>query len=71
MQANFNDDIVGTGSNQPYSKMNEHTIRLFGAGTNYLTWPADLIAELIGIGGEYVTFFLVFKEWCMLTILQE
>lgn len=51
MEANLNNDIVGTGSNEPYESINEHTIRLFGAGTNYIT-NTSIADVLISIGGE-------------------
>ena len=51
VEANLNNDIVGTGSNEPYDSINEHTIRLFGAGTNYLT-NTSIADVLISIGGE-------------------
>lgn len=46
VQANFNNDIVGSGSNAPYDPVNKHTIRLFTGGTSYLpTLPANILAE--------------------------
>ncbi|KAF2231702.1 peptidase M28 [Viridothelium virens] len=51
VEANLNNDIVGTGSNEPYDPVNEHTIRLFGAGTNYLT-NTSIADVMISIGGE-------------------
>ncbi|KAI9694842.1 MAG: hypothetical protein M1822_000458 [Bathelium mastoideum] len=51
VEANLNNDIVGTGSNEPYESINEHTIRLFGAGTNYLT-NSSIADVTISIGGE-------------------
>ncbi|TAQ83136.1 hypothetical protein B7494_g8539 [Chlorociboria aeruginascens] len=53
VQANFNDDIVGSGSNAPFDSLNQHTIRVFGAGTDYLFLPSDqssLIDEIIATG---------------------
>ncbi|CZR63558.1 related zinc metalloprotease PTRG_04977 [Phialocephala subalpina] len=50
VQANFNDDIVGSGSNVPFSPQNQHTIRIFGAGTDYLTINSSIIKEIISTG---------------------
>lgn len=50
VQGNFNDDIVGSGSNAPFDPLNQHTIRIFGAGTDYLTLPTDVIEEIISTG---------------------
>jgi hypothetical protein len=50
VQANFNNDIVGSGSNAPFDPLNQHTIRIFGAGTDYLTLPANVIKEIISTG---------------------
>ena len=50
VQANFNDDIVGSGSNAPFNNLNQHTIRVFGAGTDYLTLSTDVIDEIITTG---------------------
>lgn len=53
VEANFNNDIVGTGSNEPYDPINNKTIRLFGAGTSFLAKEsASQIATRISIGGE-------------------
>jgi hypothetical protein len=50
VEASFNDDIVGSGSNAPFNPLNQHTIRVFGAGTDYLTLPDDVITEIIDTG---------------------
>ncbi|KAE8440627.1 hypothetical protein EG329_007011 [Mollisiaceae sp. DMI_Dod_QoI] len=50
VQANFNDDIVGSGSNAPFSPQNQHIIRVFGAGTDYLTINSSIIREIITTG---------------------
>lgn len=50
VQANFNDDIVGSGSNAPFDALNQRTIRVFGAGTDYLTLPTEIITEIIDTG---------------------
>lgn len=53
VEANFNNDIVGTGSNEPYDPINNRTIRLFGAGTSYLPKEsASQVATRIATGGE-------------------
>jgi hypothetical protein len=49
-QGNFNDDIFGIGSNALFDQLNQHAIRIFGAGTNYLTLPARTITEMITTG---------------------
>jgi hypothetical protein len=38
---------VGSGSNAPFDPLNQHTVRVFGAGTDYLTLPARIITEII------------------------
>ena len=51
VQGNFNDDIVGSGSNAPFDPLNKHTIRIFGAGTDYLTaLSAPVVAEFTATG---------------------
>ena len=58
VEGNWNNDIVGTGSSQPFSPINNHTVRLFGASAAYpLSTTNDTEAldnlELLGeIGGE-------------------
>lgn len=52
VEANFNNDIVGTGNNEPFNPVNQHTIRLFGAGTDYLATSETYTEVLISIGGE-------------------
>jgi hypothetical protein len=49
-QGNFNNDIVGSGSNAPFAPLNQHTIRVFGAGTDYLTLLAAIVEEIILTG---------------------
>jgi len=50
VQGNFNDDIVGSGSNAPFDPLNQYTIRVFGAGTDYLTLADDIVTEIIDTG---------------------
>jgi hypothetical protein len=53
VQGNFNNDIVGTGSNAPFDPINNHTIRIFGAGTDKLVapaFPASVISTFIQAG---------------------
>lgn len=50
VQANFNNDIVGSGSNAPFAAQNQHTIRIFGAGTDYLYINSSVIKEFITTG---------------------
>ena len=50
VQGNFNDDIVGSGSNAPFNPLNKHIIRIFGAGTDYLTLPTNVVTEIISTG---------------------
>lgn len=58
VEGNWNNDIVGTGISQPFSPINNYTIRLFGASAAYpLSITNDTEAlenlELLGeIGGE-------------------
>ena len=58
VEGNWNNDIVGTGTSQPFSPINNYTIRLFGASAAYpLSTSNDTAAlenlELLGeIGGE-------------------
>ena len=35
VEGNWNNDIVGTGSSQPFSPINDYTVRLFGASAAY------------------------------------
>lgn len=39
-----------TAANAPFDVLNQHTIRIFGAGTDRLTLPAEIIAEFISTG---------------------
>lgn len=50
VQGNFNNDIVGSGSNAPFDPLNQHTIRVYGAGTDWLTLPAEVVQEFISTG---------------------
>ena len=58
VEGNWNNDIVGTGTSEPFSPINNYTIRLFGASASYpLSISNDTDAldnlELLGeIGGE-------------------
>lgn len=51
---------VGSGTNAPFNALNQHTIRVFGAGTDRLTLPADVIAEFISTGYQDGTKYLPF-----------
>ncbi len=52
VEANFNNDIVGTGHYDPFYPINNYTIRLFGAGI-YPTLESDAtVLFRVGIGGE-------------------
>lgn len=42
--------IVDSGSNGPFHPMNQHTIRIFEANTNYVTLPTEIIQEIITTG---------------------
>ncbi|KAF2093295.1 Zn-dependent exopeptidase [Rhizodiscina lignyota] len=51
VQGNFNNDIVGSGSNAPFSPLNQHTIRIFSGGTEFLPLlDPDLVDELLSTG---------------------
>ena len=53
VEGNWNNDIVGTGSNEPSAPINNNTIRLFGASYSYpQTVSASAFRELSIIGGE-------------------
>ena len=58
VEGNWNNDIVGTGTSQPFSPINNYTVRLFGASAAYpLSTTNDAAAlttvELLGeIGGQ-------------------
>ena len=53
VEGNWNNDIVGTGSSQPFSPINNYTIRLFGASALYPLLDTDDELETLGeIGGE-------------------
>ena len=53
VEGNWNNDIVGTGSFQPFSPINDYTIRLFGASILYPAISSTSTLSQIGnIGGE-------------------
>ena len=53
VEGNWNNDIVGTGSSQPFSPINDYTIRLFGASLLYPATQTLAALESLGeIGGE-------------------
>ncbi|KAL9082440.1 MAG: hypothetical protein Q9159_006429 [Coniocarpon cinnabarinum] len=56
VQANFNNDIVGTGMSQPFSPINNNTVRLYGASILYPNSTgissAAQLSEIGNIGGE-------------------
>ena len=53
VEGNWNNDIVGTGSSQPFSPINDYTIRLFGASLLYPATQTLASLENVGIiGGE-------------------
>ena len=53
VEGNWNNDIVGTGSSQPFSPINDYTIRLFGASALYPLVENSTQLEVTGeIGGE-------------------
>lgn len=53
VEGNWNNDIVGTGAFQPFSPINNYTIRLYGASYAYpQTVPASELTQLSIIGGE-------------------
>jgi hypothetical protein len=53
VEANLNNDIVGTGANTPFDPINNYTIRLFGASILYPNVSSAALDNEIGIiGGE-------------------
>ena len=53
VEGNWNNDIVGTGSFQPFAPINNYTIRLFGASYTYPQSVTSTYLQQIGIvGGE-------------------
>ena len=53
VEGNWNNDIVGTGSSQPFAPINDYTIRLFGASPLYPLTQNVTDLEVIGeIGGD-------------------
>ncbi|KAL9110291.1 MAG: hypothetical protein Q9227_005198 [Pyrenula ochraceoflavens] len=50
VEGNWNNDIVGTGSSSPFSPINNHTIRLFGASLLYPASPIATSSYLSNIG---------------------
>ncbi|KAK5132783.1 hypothetical protein LTR08_008668 [Meristemomyces frigidus] len=53
VEGNWNNDIVGTGSSQPFAPINEYTIRLFGASILYPNVSSDSYIQEIGIIGGW------------------
>lgn len=58
VEGNWNNDIVGTGTSAPFSPINNHTIRVFGASAAYPFTSRNATAELLDleiigeVGGE-------------------
>jgi len=53
VEGNWNNDIVGTGTYEPFQPVNKYTIRLFGASLYYPNASsASLLTETAIIGGE-------------------
>lgn len=50
VQGNWNNDIVGTGASAPFSPINNHTVRLFGASILYPSSNATSAASVGEIG---------------------
>lgn len=48
VEGNWNNDIVGTGKSSPFSAINDHTIRLFGASLLYPNATTAAYADTIG-----------------------
>lgn len=51
VEANFNNDIVGTGQFSPYSPINNYTVRLFGASILYPNASTAAYTQRIGTIG--------------------
>jgi Zn-dependent M28 family amino/carboxypeptidase len=53
VEGHWNNDIVGTGKNEPFAPINDHTIRLFGASIYYPN-VTDSATELeVGLTGGW------------------
>ncbi|QIW99511.1 hypothetical protein AMS68_005029 [Peltaster fructicola] len=53
VEGNWNNDIVGTGKFQPFSPINDYTIRLFAASILYPNVTSPSLSAILGeIGGE-------------------
>lgn len=48
VEGNWNNDIIGTGTSQPFEPINNYTVRLFGASILYPN--ASTAAEITDIG---------------------
>ena len=53
VEGNWNNDIVGTGGSQPFSPINNYTIRLFGASIYYPNASSGATDETYGIIGGW------------------
>lgn len=53
VEGNWNNDIIGTGHNAPFTAINDYTIRLFGASIYYPNASSAALGEEIGIIGGW------------------
>lgn len=53
VEGNWNNDIIGTGLSQPFSPINNYTVRLFGASIYYPNASTSEIEETYGIIGGW------------------
>ncbi|KAI0484063.1 peptidase M28 [Xylariaceae sp. FL0804] len=53
VEGNWNNDIVGTGKNQPTTEINDYTIRLFGASIYYPNASSAALDTEVGIIGGW------------------
>ncbi|KAK4560765.1 hypothetical protein LTR86_005344 [Recurvomyces mirabilis] len=53
VEGNWNNDIIGTGKNAPFSAVNDYTVRLFGASIYYPNASSASLDSTIGIIGGW------------------
>ncbi|KAK3637073.1 hypothetical protein LTR56_013804 [Elasticomyces elasticus] len=53
VEGNFNNDIVGTGSNPPFSPINNYTLRLYGASIYYPNVSTAAVGQEVAIIGGW------------------
>ena len=53
VEADFNDDTVGTGKNPPFNPINDYTLRLFGASIYYPNVSTSAYQSEVGLAGDW------------------